>query len=402
MACEPTQRILSRINTIAFHLLIASALVVTLSCAGSAKGENKLTGSTRPPQLEYKFKNFRVLAEKNGGRVDWSHKLDLIAFDSAGEDGFFDIYIMKPDGMDRKCLTCNMPGVPQKHNGNPAWHPSGKYIVFQGQKEDAVGSSIDALPGYGRYCDLWIMTLKGDEIENIRPIAFHKVVDIPNDVNHSILHPHFSADGTKLSWSEMYDKPGLTFKGGQLSEGPVPGKGFGYWTLKVADFSVRDGKPTLSNIREFQPGGQAWYENHGFSPDGGKLLFTANLPEGSSVWSSDIYTLDLVNGTLTQLTKTGYNEHASFSPNGSKIAWMTNTEISNQGTEYWVMNADGTGKERITHFNEPGHPEYFEGRTVPSDCSWSPEGRSIVGFVQPNLLANVTKQGGMIIVIELK
>ena len=51
-------------------------------------------------------------------------------------------------------------------------------------------------------------------------------------------------------------------------------------------------------------------------------------------------------------------------------------------TELWIMDADGSGKQRLTYFNEPGYPEYMDGnRCVISDISWGPEGNKIIALV---------------------
>ena len=76
-----------------------------------------------------------ALLTGNGGRVDWSHSgNNLIAFDRMGADGYFDIWTMRPDAAGQRCLTCQAGELPQRHIGNPAWHPSGAFIVFQAQK----------------------------------------------------------------------------------------------------------------------------------------------------------------------------------------------------------------------------------------------------------------------------
>ena len=51
-------------------------------------------------------------------------------------------------------------------------------------------------------------------------------------------------------------------------------------------------------------------------------------------------------------------------------------------TELWIMDADGSNKQRLTYFNEPGYPEYMGGkRCVVSDISWSPDGKKIIVLV---------------------
>src|SRR6185369_14350311 len=72
--------------------------------------------------------------KSQGGRVDWSRSTGLIAYDRPGANGpYFDVYVMAADGTGENCLTCGRAGVPQRNNGNPAWHPSGNYIAFQSE-----------------------------------------------------------------------------------------------------------------------------------------------------------------------------------------------------------------------------------------------------------------------------
>ena len=218
---------------------------------------------------------------------------------------------------------------------------------------------------------------------------FAKLTDTPNTGDSGVLHPHLSHDGKRLSWSEMSEKPALNDRG----------KEFGYWKLKVADFSIGADGPVLSNVREYEPGGPAFYENHGFSPDGSKLIFSSNFgKEASVLQSNDIYLMDLTTLSVTPLTHDNYNEHAHYSPDGSEIVWMSNAENAGRGTDYWLMNADGSEKERLTYFNQAGCPEYLGESVTTADNSWSPDGRRIAAYIQTDLL----RQTGKIVIIELE
>jgi hypothetical protein len=43
-------------------------------------------------------------------------------------------------------------------------------------------------------------------------------------------------------------------------------------------------------------------------------------------------------------------------------------------TEFMLMNADGSGLTQLTHFREPGYPEYPSG--IAAGAEWSPDDRS--------------------------
>ncbi|MDX1285209.1 MAG: hypothetical protein R3182_09360 [Draconibacterium sp.] len=97
----------------------------------------QILGSIESPKS--RAKSISLLNE-NGGRVSWSPSDDIILMDRKGDDGYYDIYMVLPDGSNEQCITCDLSGVLGKgHIGQPEWHPSGKYIVFQVQKSKNQG-----------------------------------------------------------------------------------------------------------------------------------------------------------------------------------------------------------------------------------------------------------------------
>src|SRR5690606_29164319 len=97
-------------------------------------------------RLASPVQSVRVLTE-DGGRLDWSPNLNLIVFDRPNAEGYFQLYTMNADGSNQQCVLCDKPGAPSRHRGNPAWHPSGNWIVFQAEKEQHRGLSASAHPG---------------------------------------------------------------------------------------------------------------------------------------------------------------------------------------------------------------------------------------------------------------
>ncbi len=350
------------------------------------------------PQSDGKtYKVTRIKTIKEYGKsLDWSHGQNLIASARIGKDGYYDIFVMKPDGSNERSLTHAKPGIPQKHNGNPAWHPSGEYIVFTSEKQNNPAKYRRwAIPGTGFNCDLWLMTKAGENFYQLTNYG-------PDRPFKAVIHPQFSHDGKKVFWAERV-KRGDSFSGG--------------WILKIADFIIDNKTPRLQNERMYRPGQHScFYESHAFSNNDRDVLFSGNLVSGQSPVGLDIYVLTLRTNRLKRLTQTpsDWDEHAHYSPDGKHIAWMSSTgihiewgDISGHNwqkyiqTDLWVMNADGSNKQRLTYFNEPGHPEYMGGRRcVVSDNSWSPDGRSIAALV-----AYETRRGRMrakIVMISLE
>ncbi len=348
--------------------LVVSLMTLFVACASCAAG-------TSPDGSVFKVRSIQNIRDY-AKSVDWSQANGLIASAKLGDDGYFDVMVLDPDSDWEQCLTCNKSGIPQKHIGNPCWHPSGEYIVFTAEKAD-VPDMYDyfAIPGKGLNNDLYIMTSDGS--------TFWKLHEVDYSVDESakgVIHPQFSHDGSMLLWAE------------RLGADTDERHNFGEWALKLSDFAIADGEPYVSNIRTIQPGGQAqFYETHAFSPDDAKVLFCGNLISGQLPTGMDIYEYSIADGTLRQLTVTydDWDEHAHYSPDGTVIAWMSSTgfyieydDIDRWAddliTELWIMNADGSEKTRLTHFNDPGYPEHTGTRTIVSDSSWSPEGDRLI------------------------
>jgi Tol biopolymer transport system component len=298
-----------------------------------------------------------TLIDENGGRVDWGN--NGIAHSRYGEDRYYDLWVMEDDGSGAVCLTCSDPLIPL-HNGQPAWHPSGNYIVFQSQDPLLPHTQRDDMmltqPGHGKHNNLWITDCKGT--------TFYQLTHV--EEGGAVLHPHFSHDGRSLLWSE------------KVGSGPLD------WAIMIADF-VEAPYPHVEQVTSYQPLGDVWYETHDFSPDDSKILLTVGTQEAYSGF--DIWEMDIKTETMTQLTDdpAQWDEHAHYSPDGTKIVWASSHNYEydpadwtkSLKTELWIMNADGSHKERLTYFNEPGHDE-FCGSAIAADSSWSPDGNRLV------------------------
>ncbi len=330
------------------------------------------------------------------GRVDYSAKLDLLAIDRQSGSEYFEIFTVRTDGSNLKCLTCDRPELPPRHKGNPSWHPSGDYILFQAEKDldisqlqgagqqqrrrgifgrrrarrmqdpERMEKVIDfyAAPGAGFRNDVWVMDRDGRR--------FWKLTDT-DPKNGGILHPHFSPRGDRILWAErVRGKEGI----------------FGVWELKVADFTAGGGNARISNVRTISPV-RRFYESHGFSPDGSKILFTGDVQRGDKELALDIYTYDLRTKKLENLTDSpdAWDEHAHFSPSGKHIVWMSTQGLRmpdkpvDAKCDWWMMNADGSEKRRVSDFNVPGSKDYRRNGVCAADFSWGRDGSTIFGLV---------------------
>jgi Tol biopolymer transport system component len=352
---------------------ILTAAICTLSFAADEKKKKGAAAPSMPVRIS--------TLHEGGARLDWLG--ERIAFDKqVGE--FFALHVMRQDGSEVRCLSCGHPDLPQRHVGQPAWHPSGRYLVFQAEKAEHARKRFEQvlMPGAGVLNDLWLLDLETHRATILR--------EVDNAPGRGTLHAHFSADGKRLSWSEMQEQGGIK-KGHEL----------GFWALMVADFDASGDQPRLVNPRGYTPGGKAFYENHGFSPDGAQLIFTSTH-EAKKRIDAHVFLMDLKSEKLTRLTFEAYNEHALFSPDGKQIAWMSDKDNKRGGTDYWLMNADGSNKRRLTHFNQPDHPDYAGKKVIVADLSWRSDGTAFAAYYGEGGPLQQKNRKSKIILIELR
>ena len=332
-----------------------------------------------PTDLPTSYSLFRA----HGLDVSWDQSgSNRIAYSMKESDGYYDIHFAYPDGSGDVCLTCGSALLPNKHIACPYWHPSGKWLLMVVEQASHAGSSTDALPGFGAYCDIWIMNSIGTKA--------YKIVSIPSDIDHGVIAPRFSHDGKQIVWTDRKARPDIL----------NPLQQAGFWTIKVADFQFNpaDSMPIVSNIRTIEPVANGFYEEYGFSPHDDRIIFCSDINQ-TSFLDEHIYTIDSLGGHLSKLTESDYNEHGFYKPDGSKIVWMSSTQNGSGATDWWMMNIDGTNKERLTYFNERTSSEYAGHAVWCGLGSFSPDGKQFIGGRQVSL---ITQEGEIVLVTLLK
>lgn len=311
-----------------------------------------------------------------GTGPDWSAASGLIAYFLQDTAGVYQIYTMRPDGSQNQCLTCaGVEGAPAAnlHKGSPSWDPTGKYILFQAEiPNHPLGiSKLLAAPGAGWWNDLWLMTADGKQ--------FWQLTNYGARTNSGVLVPRFSRDGARVFWAQLVAFP-------IFSSGYKTGQ-FGRWRMNVADFSLRNGSAQILNMRAYTPGNGLFYESQDWSPDGSTVVFATDINvSGQNIFN--IFSLNLNTRRLVNLTNTpsSWNEQATYSPGGGKIAFMSSrgtnfspSNLSSLQAELFLMDADGANVTQISHFNTSGFPGYTPGKlSIATKDAWNPDGTQIL------------------------
>lgn len=298
-----------------------------------------------------------------GSQPDLSPDGGLVAYVDRVQ-GTYEVFLMNADGSNVRCLTC--ASVPKelvgKHKGQHAFYPLGNYLMF-GAENEYGNHGLTSIPGIGDNWDLWMTDLQTG--------TYWRLTHTPK--NSAIQYPRFSSDGQKLLWGQRYAKPlGSFFRRSQE---------FGLWNIILADVQVSQTSASLANEVELQPGGPGFYEPHGFSPDGSKIIFTGEFQPGRSAWLGEIWTYDLTNKKLTKLAGGDdlHYEMAIYAPSGRKIAYMSGPRhgLLTVASDLYLMNADGSDPVRLTFFNVPGNAEYVGPSQIQKEA-WSPDGSWLV------------------------
>jgi hypothetical protein len=315
----------------------------------------------------------RVVASRtltsNGGRVDWSRANDRIAFDRVMGADRSEVFTVRPDGTDERCVTCGDPGgLPLGIRGQPAWHPSGAFLVIQVQAASFDGNRYQFV-SFGLDNDLWLVAADGTWAERLVTVG-------PCEAS---LHPHFSDSGDRLFWARRRRTgervPQIPLDPTPCAENPWDG-----WSLAVAPFGRPEGgSAALGRATELFPSEGGLFESHALVGD--TLWFSHT--DGGRPYVDDGFTARVDGSARTNLTRSprSWDEHASPSPAGRAYAfdssrsfnWSPADTAAALRLELWMV-ADGGDPIRLTDLNAAAAPGI---RVITSDFAWSPSGREI-------------------------
>jgi Tol biopolymer transport system component len=212
-----------------------------------------------------------------------------------------------PNGSGLRCLTCTGPGSSSSNvNGVPAIRPQGDWILFHSWRGHlfTIGS-----PGYGGLgSSLWVMHPDGSgqtQLTGLDPA--HGSGEGEDDY-----HAYWSPDGTHVVWAH-------------LNWNFVDDNGQGKWDIRVGDFVIQSGKPTLTDVHVVRPANGHWYETQWWAPDGGGFLYTETY--GSAENPELFYCRLIDNDSACQVTRLtdnpAWDEQALFTPDMKDVIFMS-------------------------------------------------------------------------------
>ena len=351
--------------TLTFSLL--AAIVI-----GCLSHQPAVTHSAAGGELSKVAVSRRTLTA-HGGRVDWCAANNLIAFDRMTGTETSEVYVIRPDGSEERCVTCNIPGLPKGIRGQPAWHPSGRFLVIQVQGKHYQGSRFEFV-SWGIHNDLWLIAANGKWGQRLVEAKYLG----------ASLHPHFSDTGDRLFWT-VREATGKKIRQRIFHKTPGKENPWDGWHLAIAKFK-RDlsGTAKLTEQVDLYRGEGGFFESHALRGD----VIWFSHTQGGRPLVDDIYRARWDGTQRVNITKSPgtWEEHGELSPNGSLITFNSSRSFDwkhppdtakTLRLELWARRMNTGNIFRLTDFNQKVTGRE---RVLTSDYAWSPSGREIAVY----------------------
>jgi hypothetical protein len=282
-----------------------------------------------------------------------------IYYNQKNASGVFDGWAADPDGGNATCVTCGRFYPTGTQHGISDATADGQYALVTAERSGhwpVADGDYMAAPGNGAYNDLWLQKTDGSQAWRLTSSA--------RSGASALIWPRFDSTGTRVVWSEQW-RWGLPFGG---------------WRLNVAEITWSNGMPSLSNKKTLQSTG--FLEPYGFTPDGSRVLFAADVLAGTPWCDLQIMSLpSSLTGTPIRLSPhdaddtgyfTNYNEFAFTMPASGRIIFARSVGAYYYSLEYWTMNSDGSDPQQLTTLSQPWSPQYHGYPSLAGGLAFNP------------------------------
>jgi Tol biopolymer transport system component/putative cell wall-binding protein len=274
---------------------IVSALLGVVSPAIAVPATSVVSSTTLPAsapgRLAYSTADYRVDANQTSMSV---HGLGTIGL----------------DGNDQRTLTDPQPTAPSAYAGydhSPQWSPDGNWLAYLQDRAGPVTGTVDSVA---------VIPRDGGEPQIVDPHGYG---------------PAWSPDGRHLAWVSVADDGGHS--------------------IGIADVETTPSSITVTNPRSLQVPDPT--QNLGwptFSPDGKRLAFSIGDDLGNHMV---LYSLSTTGEDLRQLSQgvaieSGGTEYASFSPDGTRLLFLAQSDDVPGRVQAFVVDSDGTDQHQVS------------------------------------------------------
>lgn len=352
---------------LAFALMLT--VLITLGCLAQQNSPSKTAAGSAFSTI---VASRRTLSE-HGGRVDWCPANNMIAFDRMTGSDTSEVYVIRPDGNDERCVTCSTPGLPKGIRGQPAWHPGGEFLVIQVQGKFYENSRFEFV-SWGIHNDLWLVAADGSWAQLL----------IEAKYLGASLHPHFSKNGDRLFWS-VREPTVKKIRQRLFHKTPGRENPWDGWHLAIADFRRSSGgRPKLTNRIDLYREEGGFFESHALIED---VIWFSHTQYGRPM-VDDIYRARSDGSERLNVTRSpdSWEEHGEPSPGGSLLTFNSSRGFDWKNPpdtartlrlELWARRSDTGSIFPLTGYNK----KLADGvRVLTSDYSWGPGGREIAVY----------------------
>jgi Tol biopolymer transport system component len=278
-----------------------------------------------------------------------------IVFDSDRDGGDADVWSMNPDGSNPVNLTANAASSEFR----ASWRADGRKLVFMSDRETPRNPTPPGFPGPD--FELFVMNADGSKPTQItvndrddgepawspdgREIVFRTDFAVRGQDDWDILT--IRANGTRER--NLTNSPGVLDGNADWSPN---GRRIAFVSDRDGDDEIYTMKPDGSRVRQLTANDGPSDSGPNWSPDGRKIAFDSDRDAVEETpFQVEIYTMRADGGDQTRLTFDDLSDFLpSWSPDGRKIAFSSFRDATEEdfNSEIYTMRADGSNLANLT------------------------------------------------------